>query len=236
MKKLSVIVPALNEEKYIVPTLQSLAEQTCRDFELIVKDGLSTDSTVDIAKEYADLVVSKKDISIGDARNQGARYAKGDVLVFVDADTSLDKNACELIAEDFNLYDIILLLPKFGPKEDDIRFLPRTEKQLSRFLIEFENYWRKYVDKFCGGMCMSVDSSTFKRIGGFDRRLRCSEDIEISYRLRRVGKVLNDYRIKAYFSIRRFILSGYIKTLRNYGLNTLRMHLNLLQPEYESFR
>jgi len=236
MKKLSVIVPVLNEEKYIVPTLQSLAEQTCKDFELIVKDGLSTDSTVDIAKEYADLVVSKKDISIGDARNQGARYAKGDVLVFLDADTSLDKNACELIAEDFNLYDIILLLPKFGPKEDDIRFLPRTEKQLSRFLIEFENYWRKYVDKFCGGMCMSVDSSTFKRIGGFDRRLRCSEDIEISYRLRRVGKVLNDYRIKAYFSIRRFILSGYIKTLRNYGLNTLRMHLNLLQPEYESFR
>ena len=83
---------------------------------------------------------------------------------------------------------------------------------------------------------MPVQSSAFKRIGGFDRRLRCSEDIEISYRLRRVGKVLNDYRVKAYFSIRRFILSGYIETLRNYGLNTLRMHLNLLQPEYESFR
>ena len=45
MKKLSVIIPVLNEEKYIVPTLQSLAEQTCKDFELIVKDGLSTDST-----------------------------------------------------------------------------------------------------------------------------------------------------------------------------------------------
>ena len=75
-----------------------------------------------------------------------------------------------------------------------------------------------------------------KRIGGFNRRLRCSEDIEISYRLRKVGNVLNDYRVKAYFSIRRFILSGYIKTLRNYGLNTLKMHLNLLQPEYESFR
>lgn len=236
MKKLSVIIPALNEEKYIAPTLQSLAEQTCKDFELIVKDGFSTDKTVDIAKEYADLVISKKDISIGDARNQGARYAKGDVLVFVDADTSLDKNALELIAQDFDPYDIVLLLPKFGPREEDMRFLPRTKKQLSRFLIGFENYWRKYVDRFCGGMCMPVDSSTFKRLGGFDRRLRCSEDIEISYRLRKVGRVLSDYRVKAYFSIRRFILSGYIKTLRNYGLNTLRMHLNLLQPEYESFR
>ena len=236
MKKLSVIVPALNEEKYIRVTLQSLAEQTYKDFELIVKDGLSTDNTVDIAREYSDFVISKKDVSIGDARNQGAQYAKGDVLVFVDADTSLDKNALELIAEDFNLYRIVLLLPKFGPREEDIRFLPQTKKQLSTFLVEFENYWRKYVDKFCGGMCMPVDSSAFKRLGGFDRRLRCTEDIEISYRLRKVGEVLDDYRVRAYFSIRRFILSGYIKTLRNYGLNTLRMHLNVLQPEYESFR
>jgi glycosyltransferase involved in cell wall biosynthesis len=236
MKSLSVIVPALNEEKYIASTLKSLAEQTCKEFELIVKDGLSVDNTVDIAKEYADLVISKRDTSIGNARNQGARYAKGDVIVFVDADTSLDKNALELIAEDFNLYDIVLLLPKYGPNEEDIRFLPQTKKQVSTFLIEFENFWRHYVDKFCGGLFMPVQSSAFKRIGGFDRRLRCSEDIEISYRLRRVGKVLNDYRVKAYFSIRRFILSGYIETLRNYGLNTLRMHLNLLQPEYESFR
>jgi glycosyltransferase involved in cell wall biosynthesis len=236
MKSLSVIVPALNEEKYIASTLRSLVEQTCKDFELIVKDGLSADNTVEIAKEYADLVISEKDTSIGDARNQGARYAKGDVLVFVDSDTTLDKNALELIAEDFSHYDIVLLLPKYGPNEEDIRFLPRTKKQLSLFLVGFENFWRYYVDKFCGGMCMPVQASAFKRIGGFDRRLRCAEDIEICYRLRRVGKVLNDYRVKAYFSIRRFILSGYIETLRNYGLNTLRMHLNLLQPEYESFR
>jgi glycosyltransferase involved in cell wall biosynthesis len=236
MKSLSVIVPALNEEKYIASTLRSLVEQTCKDFELIVKDGLSVDNTVEIAREYADSVISEKDTSIGEARNQGARYAKGDVLVFVDADTSLDKNALELIAEDFTLYDMVLLLPKYGPKEEDIRFLHPTKRQASKFLIEFENYWRRYVDKFCGGLFMPVDSYTFKRLGGFDRRLRCSEDIELSYRLRKVGKVLNDYRVKAYFSIRRFILSGYIETLKNYGVNTLRMHLNLLQPKYESYR
>jgi glycosyltransferase involved in cell wall biosynthesis len=237
MKSLSVIVPALNEEKYIASTLKSLAEQTYKDFELIVKDGLSVDSTVEIAREYADLVVSERDTSIGEARNQGARYAKGEVLVFVDADTSLDKNALELIAEDFNRYlDIVLLLPKYGPKEEDFKSLSQTKRQFSRFLVGFENYWRMYVDRFCGGLFMPVDSSTFKKIGGFNRRLRCSEDIELSYRLRKVGKVLNDYRVNAYFSIRRFILSGYIQTLRNYGLNTLRMHLNLLQPEYESFR
>ena len=112
MKRISVIVPTLNEEKYLRPTLQSLANQTYQDFELIVKDGVSGDNTVDIAKEYADLVISEKDVSIGDARNQGAKRAKGDVLAFLDADTSLDKNALEIVAEDFSLYDIVLLLPK----------------------------------------------------------------------------------------------------------------------------
>ncbi len=236
MKKISVIIPTLNEEKYIEPTLRSLTNQTYRNFECIVKDGLSKDKTAEIANDYVDSVISERDISIGDARNQGARHATGDVLAFLDADTSLDKYALEFVAEDFNQHDIVLLLPKYGPREDGTRLLSRTKKQVGRFLIGFENYWRKYVDKFCGGMFMPVDASTFKEIGGFDRRLQCCEDIEMSYRLRKVGNVLNDYRVKAHFSIRRFILTGYVETLRNYGLNALRMHLHILQPEFESFR
>lgn len=236
MKRISVIIPTLNEERYLRPTLQSLAEQTYRDFELIVKDGLSRDSTVEIAKEFADIVISEKDISIGDARNQGAKRANGEVLAFLDADTFLDKNALELVADDFTRYDIVLLLPRYGPKERDIGIVPKIRKEMNRFYVGFENYWRKDVDKFCGGMFMPVNFSAFRRIGGFDRRLRCVEDIELSYRLRKTGNVLNDYRVKAYFSFRRFILSGYVETLRNYGLNALRMHLKLQQPEFESFR
>ncbi len=236
MKKISVIVPTFNEERYIRSTLESLSQQSYRDFELIIKDGLSTDNTVEISREFADTVISTKDVSIGDARNQGVRRAKGDVLVFLDADTSLDKTALEYVAEDFARQNIVLLLPKYGPRMEEARTLSKVRKEISRFLIGFENFWRMYVDRFCGGMFMPVDASRFKEVGGFDKRIRCCEDIELSYRLRRVGDVLNDYRVKAYFSIRRFILSGYTETLRNYGLNALRMHLHLLQPEFESFR
>jgi len=236
MVRISVIVPTLNEEKYLSSTLRSLTEQTFHDFELIVKDCMSQDNTVEIAKEYADLVLSEKDVSIGDARNQGAKRATGDVLAFLDADTSLDKNALEIVAEDFAIYDISLLLPKYGPIEHDVGFVPKIKKEMNRFYVGFENYWRKYVDKFCGGMFMPVSSAAFRRVGGFNRQLRCIEDIELSYRLRRIGRVLDDYRAKAYFSFRRFILSGNIETLRNYGLNALMMHLKLTQPEFESFR
>jgi glycosyltransferase involved in cell wall biosynthesis len=236
MTRISVIVPTLNEEKYLGRTLRSLAEQSFCDFELIVKDGLSQDSTVEIAKEFANLVLSEKDISIGDARNQGAKRAKGDVLAFLDSDTFLDKNGLEVVAEDFTLYDIAFLLPWYGPIQHDVGDVPEVEKEMNRFFVGFENYWRKYVDKFCAGMFMPVSSAAFRRVGGFNRRVRCIEDMELSYRLRRIGNVLNDYRAKACFSFRRFILSGHIETLSNYGLNALRMHLKLTQPEFESFR
>jgi glycosyltransferase involved in cell wall biosynthesis len=236
MKDLSVIIPTLNEAEYIAATLESLTNQTYQSYELIVKDGGSMDNTVDIARQYADIVISNRDVSIGDARNQGAKRANGEVLVFIDADTDLEENALTFIAEDFRKHDIALLLPKYGPKQEDIRILSRTKEELNRFFIGFENFWRMYVDKFCGGMCMPVDASTFRRIGGFNKRLQCCEDIEMSYRLRKAGNVLSDYRVKAYFSFRRFFLSGYVETLRNYGLNALRMHLGLLQPEFESFR
>jgi glycosyltransferase involved in cell wall biosynthesis len=120
MTRISVIVPTLNEEKYLGRTLRSLAEQSFCDFELIAKGGLSQDSTVEIAKEFADLVLSEKDISIGDTRNQGAKRAKGDVLAFLGADTFLDRNALEVVAEDFTLYNIALLLPWYSPIQQDV--------------------------------------------------------------------------------------------------------------------
>ncbi|NIO38313.1 glycosyltransferase [Candidatus Bathyarchaeota archaeon] len=232
---LSVIIPTKDEEDYILPTLKRLAEQTYQNFELIVKDGLSTDRTAEIAKEYADLVISSKDISIGDARNQGAGRAKGDVLIFLDADTSLEKHALELIAEDFVRYDIVLLITKYGIRTGDVN-VSKTKKQAMRFFVGIQNFWRNHVDKYGCGMLLPVDSFTFRKIGGFNPRVKCCEDVEISYRLRKVGNVLNDYRIMAHFSIRRFQYGGFIKTIYDYAVHAIRMHLKLSQPQFEIYR
>jgi len=74
----SIIIVNWNGLRWLRQLLPSLREQSFRDFELIVKDGVSQDSTLEIATEFTDLVLSKKDVSIGDARNQGAKRAKGD--------------------------------------------------------------------------------------------------------------------------------------------------------------
>jgi glycosyltransferase involved in cell wall biosynthesis len=87
---ISVIVPAFNEETYIGKTLSSLqlAAANCGcTVELIVVDNASTDRTSGLARSFGALVVSEARHNIGRVRNAGARIARGEVLVFVDADS-----------------------------------------------------------------------------------------------------------------------------------------------------
>jgi hypothetical protein len=87
----SVIIPALNEERYLPRCLESLSGQSREgQFEIIVVDGGSTDQTVEVAKEHADKVIVEPS-RVGVARNLGAKHAEGKILAFVDADTI----ACE---------------------------------------------------------------------------------------------------------------------------------------------
>ncbi len=94
---ISVVVPTLNEEKYLGRLLGSLSKQTFKDFEIVISDCASQDSTREIAKKYPKVrivIEKKKGISAG--RNAGARVAKGKILVFLDADTSANERLLEI--------------------------------------------------------------------------------------------------------------------------------------------
>jgi len=95
----SVIVPALNEETYIEACLKSISKQTLprNSYEIIVSDGGSNDRTVEIARKYADRVVISKKRGIWWGRNQGAEFAKGKYLVFIDADTRIKEDYLEIV-------------------------------------------------------------------------------------------------------------------------------------------
>jgi len=85
----SVIIPTLNDEKYIGKVLQSLAKQTIAPFEIIVVNGYSSDRTEDIVKNYSNVKFYKTPPHISYQINYGARLAKGDIYIFLDADTVL---------------------------------------------------------------------------------------------------------------------------------------------------
>lgn len=87
MTPVSIIVPAYNEEKYIGECLKSLSHQTWTNREIIVVDDGSTDRTLEIVGSFSEVrVLRQNHQGPGAARNFGAKNAKGEILVFVDAD------------------------------------------------------------------------------------------------------------------------------------------------------
>ncbi len=183
MVKLSVIVPAYNEANYIREMLISLRKQTFRDFEIIVKDGQSSDRTVEIAKKHVDKIISSRDISISDARNQGANYANGDILVFVDADTVLLPNLFQ------GIYDLMQNEKIVG---GSCRKIPGNKNVLDRLVYELVNL-STYISVYmrvggAHGNCMFIRKKIFKEIGGFNPRIRIAEEQELVRKAVRFGK------------------------------------------------
>src|SRR3990167_9299484 len=92
MDKVSIIVPTYNEQKCISACIRSLFNQTYNFFEIIVVDDGSKDDTVKIIKKFRVKLFKQDHKGPGSARNLGAKYASGKILVFVDADMTFDKN------------------------------------------------------------------------------------------------------------------------------------------------
>lgn len=93
--KVSVIIPTFNEEKIVLACLKSLEGQTLKNFEVIVVDDGSNDETLSILESFESLVFDfrvykQKHKGPAIARNLGAKHARGDILVFVDADMTFD--------------------------------------------------------------------------------------------------------------------------------------------------
>src|SRR3989344_828131 len=99
-KLVSAILPVYNEEKTIGDCLKSLFKQTYKSLEIILIDDGSTDQTPQLIKRYREknpsipkiVILNQNHKGPGTARNLGAKYARGEILVFVDADMTFDKN------------------------------------------------------------------------------------------------------------------------------------------------
>lgn len=95
--KVSVIIPTYNEEKVILDCLESLGKQSLTDFEIIIVDDGSTDTTPQIVERLTKIeksinLLKQNHKGAGAARNLGVKQAKGEILVFVDADMTFDEN------------------------------------------------------------------------------------------------------------------------------------------------
>lgn len=113
--KISIIVPVFNSENLLMNCLDSIKNQTVHNIEIICVDDGSTDSSLEILKNYEKQdnrfkIFHQKNFGAGTARNNGIKYSTGEYILFVDSDDFIEKDACEklyALAKDFDC-DLIL--------------------------------------------------------------------------------------------------------------------------------
>ncbi len=196
---LSIIIPAHNEEKFIGKTLKSIFEQPYRDFEVIVVCNGCKDNTAKVARKFNVRVLEFSFSNVSKARNIGAKYANGERLVFLDADTMVEKNTLEKIANSKRGLGTCLGKP-------DIK------KFIARFFMSLKNFYKYFALIFGLNFGLSTglifcDKKIFEKVK-FDERKKLSE---ISDFIKRAKKYEKFTLLKTYVvtSMRRFEKKGY---------------------------
>jgi rSAM/selenodomain-associated transferase 2/rSAM/selenodomain-associated transferase 1 len=177
IRKISIIIPALNEAAHITKTLSHL-KQMAR-FEVIVVDGGSTDETAKLAESLGAKVIEAQPCK-AIQMNAGAAAAVGEVLVFLHADTLLPINFAKQILQALNQNGVVagafrLAIDAAAP---GLRFIERVAYFRSR-----------YLKMPYGDQALFLTKTHFQKIGGFPE-LPIMEDFILIRRLRRMGKIV----------------------------------------------
>jgi glycosyltransferase involved in cell wall biosynthesis len=189
--KLSIIIPAYNEEKWLPATLRQI--HAGREIllsagvssEIIVCDNNSTDATAQLAREGGAVVVAEPINQIGRARNTGASVATGEWLLFLDADSLPSRELLLDLAATLNQSNI---LGGGATLQQDGNFI------LFGIALRFWNTWSR-LSKEAAGSFLFCRREAFAAIGGFDPKFYAGEEIDFCRRLRRWGKARQQHLV-----------------------------------------
>ncbi len=194
----SIIIPTMSEIRAIRGTLDSIARQSFRDYEVIVCDYKSTDGTIQIAREYdVDIIdINKPGASV--ARNRGALDAEGDYLVFLDADTSMAPDCLKFF--------------KIAADSGALGGFPLvywdTKDRLTDFFRRYIINPLYYVNSLAGGnawpsCCCFYETDAFVKSGGFSENTPIYSSIDLNAKLKNFGKLKFVPNAKCFTSDRR---------------------------------
>lgn len=218
---LSIVIPTYNEEESLPFLLRSLQGQTYKDFEVIVADSpRTTDRTREVAAEFGARVIEGGLVSRG--RNAGAAVAKGESILFLDADV--------LLPDPWFLQMTVAEFERRNYGAATCKLHPLSDKVVDKVFHEAFNYFMQ-VTKEIGlphapGFCIFARKDVHDRIGGFDEEIKLAEDHDYVVRAGKVSKfgLLKTYRIPV--SVRRFDRDGRLNIAVKYLL--CELHLRTL--------
>lgn len=234
---LSIIIPSLNEERFLPKLLENLIKQKEKNFEVIVVDGNSDDKTKNAVLGYINKMplrffqVKKRNVSF--QRNYGAAKAYGKYLVFLDADSGVNCYFTRSLEKEIRSQKGLIFIPHVIP--DKLNPETKIVFDFVNFLIEASQNTKKAI---ASGGSIFIEKDFFDNIGGFDESLFIAEDHNIVHNSRCWGvraKFLNKIKVK--ISLRRMKKEGrlglFYKYLYATALVLLKGKINKKIFDYE---
>ena len=214
MPILSIIIPTLNEEKYLPILLSEIKKQNFTDYEIIVADAGSTDKTIEIAKKFGCKIVRGGKPAKG--RNEGAKVAKGDIFLFMDADNIyLPDGFFEKLISEFRKRNLGVASFPIYPKGNLV------DKICYFFYNKFVEIFQRWI-AFATN-CVLIKKEVFEKVGGFDEGIFIGEDHDLAKRAAKISKFGFIKTEPVLTSARRFEIDGRLKTYGKYLLAGLYM-------------
>jgi glycosyltransferase involved in cell wall biosynthesis len=227
-------MPAYNAEKYIGLAIESIQNQTLKDYELIVVNDASTDTTLEIAKSYAKndkrikIISNSKNLQIAGSLNKGAKAAVGKYIARMDADDYSYPKRLELQCKLLNKQKSVVIVGadmRVVDKEGEplyARTYPPKSDGLKKIMFRYSPFAHPVV---------MYRKETFDEFGGYDRNRVPCEDIDLwfkfgsKYKFASIPKVLLDYRLlpetsNSHKKLKEIELLGFeikLEAIRRYG-------------------
>lgn len=219
--KISIITVSYNSEKTIKDTIESVLNQTYKNFEYLIIDGKSTDNTLDIIKSYKDpriKLLSEIDNGLYDAMNKGIKLASGDIIGTINSDDILyDNNVLQTVIDNYDDNTDIL--------HANVKYYDSSLSKVIRDYIPGDNY----KDYWCGAHpSMYIRKEVFNNIGIYNTNYKIAADYDFMIRCNINNikyKYVNEYFVKMRYGGTSNGLKGYfnnfnecIKILKRNGI------------------
>lgn len=243
--KISIIIPAYNEESRLGDCLRSVKDEIARtpcDIEVIVVNNASTDGTKKLAQSFDGVtVVDEFRKGIVFARAAGFRASHGDLIANVDADTRMPAGWIAKVIQEFSKDDRLVALS--GPYiYYDLSLVVRIMIRLFYtvgFVTHLFNHYVFKIGAMLQGGNFVLRRNALEKIGGYDTTISFyGEDTDIARRIFRVGKVKWTFALPMYTSGRRIKKEGIFRTATKYAINyfSTTFYRKPFSEKYTDFR
>jgi len=200
----SVVIPLYNKELSIRNTIQSVLDQTCQDFEIVVVNDGSTDNSAAVVEAIEDdriRLIHQKNQGVSAARNRGIEEARYEWIAFLDGDDLWGKA---------HLQEISLMMQKFPNEKVFVTSFEYSDKRpmfrhsRSEPIFKVENYFKEAMkESLMWTSIVVVHKSCIDEVGGFNENLKHGEDLDLwarlakQYHIVKSEKITGVYRIEA---------------------------------------